>query len=139
MVIGSWWSSDGVLGVSLNLGSVVLLLLLLVILILFISHHHVSLSLVSEVLEFIMNKLDLLVGQAEALSVDQTLDGGELVNQNKVLVISAKVDRVEISEQKLLVEEVVASLPHGKIKDGATNFEQVFRNILLVTSVLLQV
>lgn len=57
----------------------------------------ISLSLISHVLELEVDLFDLVVGKAVVRSVDQILDGGELVDEDKVLIVSDVVDGVEDS------------------------------------------
>ena len=44
------------------------------------------------VLEFFMDQIHLLVCQAVGFSIDETLDGCELLNVNEIWVISIVVD-----------------------------------------------
>jgi hypothetical protein len=86
-----------------------------------------------------MDLLDLSIGQTISLSVDQTLDGGELVNQNKLWVISVIVDSIQISLEQLIVKVVAVSLVNGHIKDSAADLEQVLHDVILITFEVLQI
>ena len=44
------------------------------------------------VLEFLMNLSDLCIGQTVGLSIDEALDGSDLVSVNEIWVISIVVD-----------------------------------------------
>lgn len=56
-----------------------------------------SISVIEHVSELVVNHLDLLVSQSVSFSVDQTLDSSELVNENKLWVVSLIVDSIKIS------------------------------------------
>jgi len=71
-----------------------------------------SLPVVVHVSELIMDHLDLLVGQAVRLSVDQALNGSELVNENKFWIVSVVVDSIKVSLKKLVVQIVGRSLSY---------------------------
>jgi len=98
-----------------------------------------SLSIFSHVVEFLMNQFDLSICEAVGLSINKTLNCGELVNKNKLLVLSVEVDRIEISVKELVIQEIMASLLDLQIKDGAADFEKVLANVILFTLVCLQV
>ena len=51
-----------------------------------------SISIVMHVLEFLMNLSDLCIGQTVGLSIDEALDGSDLVSVNEIWVISIVVD-----------------------------------------------
>lgn len=89
------------------------------------------------VLEFLMNMGDLLIGQVVGLSIDQALDGRQLISINKIWVISIVVDRVKVSEEDLVIEGVVsgvhASLVGGLVHDSANDLEKVSAYIVLLT------
>lgn len=114
----SAWSSDGVLWVDVVLGlrgeelSVVLLLdgLLLKLNVFLLLLDEELFSLVSHVLEFEMDLSDLLIRKTVGWSVNQVLDGSELVDKDEILVVSGVVDGIEISVQQVLLKEVVSSL-----------------------------
>jgi len=98
-----------------------------------------SLSIFSHVVEFLMNQFDLSICEAVGLSINKTLNCGELVNKNKLLVLSVEVDRIEISVKELVIQEIMASLLDLQIKDGAADFEKILANVILFTLVCLQV
>lgn len=141
------WSSDRVLWIDVLLGlwgeelSVVLgldsFLLLEDVLLLLLDEE--GFSLVSHVLELKVNLSDLLVGEAVSWSVDQILDGGELVDEDEIVVVSGVVDGVEVGVQKVLLKEVVSSLVDGQVEDGASDLEQVLGDVVVVTLELLEI
>lgn len=141
------WSSDGVLWVNVLLGlwgeelSVVLLLdgLLLLENVLLLLFDEEGFSLVSHILEFKVDLSDLPIGKAVSWSVNQILDGGKLVDEDEIVVVSGVVDGIEIGVQKVLLEEVVSSLVDRQVKDGASDLEQVLRNIVMVSLELLEI
>lgn len=66
-----------------------------------------SLPVIVHVSELIMDLLNLSIGQTIRFSVNQTLDGSELIDQNKLWVISMIVNSIKISLEELLVQDVV--------------------------------
>jgi hypothetical protein len=98
-----------------------------------------SLPVIVHVSELVVDLLDLSIGQAVGLSVDQALDCGELVDQNKLWVISVVVDSIEIGLEELVIKVVAVSLVHSHVQDGAADLEKVLHDVLLIASVLLQI
>ena len=98
-----------------------------------------SLSVVVHVSEFIMDLLDLRVGQAVRFSVNQTLDSRKLVNQDKLWVISVVVDSIEISLEELLIQEVAVSLVDRHVEDGTADLEKILHDVFLISSELFQI
>jgi hypothetical protein len=86
-----------------------------------------------------MNQFDLSICEAIGLSINKTLDCGELINKNKLLVLSVEVDRIEICEKELVIQEIMTSLLNLQIQDGAADFEKILANVILFTLVCLQV
>ena len=66
-----------------------------------------SLPVIVHVSELIMDLLNLSIGQTIRFSVNQTLDGSELIDQNKLWVISMIVNSIKISLEELLVQDIV--------------------------------
>ena len=56
-----------------------------------------SISVIEHVSELIVDHLDLLVSQSISFPIDQTLNSSELVNKNKLWVVSLIVDSIKIS------------------------------------------
>jgi hypothetical protein len=56
-----------------------------------------SIPVIEHVSELIVDHLDLLVSQSISFPIDQTLNSGELVNENKLWVVSLIVDSIKIS------------------------------------------
>ena len=98
-----------------------------------------SLSVVVHVSEFIVDLLDLRVGQAVRFSVNQTLDSRKLVNQDKLWVISVVVDSIEISLEELLIQEVAVSLVDRHVEDGTADLEKILHDVFLISSELFQI
>jgi len=56
-----------------------------------------SIPVIVHVSELIVDHLDLLVSQSISFSINQTLNSSELVNENKLWVVSLIVDSIKIS------------------------------------------
>jgi hypothetical protein len=81
----------------------------------------------------------LRVGQAVRFSVNQTLDGCKLVNQDKLWVISVVVDSIEICLEELLIQEVAVSLVDRHVENGTADLEKILHDVFLVSSELFQI
>jgi len=53
-------------------------------------------SILSQIVEFMMDQSDLLVSETISLSIDQTFDGSELIDKDELLIISVEVDGIKI-------------------------------------------
>jgi len=53
-------------------------------------------SILSQIVEFMMDQSDLLVSKTISLSIDQTFDGSELIDKDELLIISVEVDGIKI-------------------------------------------
>lgn len=56
-----------------------------------------SIPVIEHVSELIVNHFDLLVSQSISFSIDQTLNSSELVNENKLWVVSLIINSIKIS------------------------------------------
>ena len=84
------------------------------------------------VLEFLVDQSDLLVSQTVGLSVNEALDGADLITVNEIWVISILADRVKVSVKDLVIKEVVSSLVHILVDDSANDFEEVSADVVLL-------
>lgn len=82
-------------------------------------------------LEFIMNHADLVVGDTESLSIDQTFDGLELIQQVDVVVLlRLDVNGVSVLVENLVVQWVAVPLLESHVHDSTEDLEQVFGEFL---------
>lgn len=91
------------------------------------------------VLEFLMNLSDLCIGQTVGLSIDEALDGSDLVSVNEIWVISIVVDRIKVSIKDLVIKVIVAPLVRALFHDSANYLEKVSAYIVLLTLKGLQI
>lgn len=87
-------------------------------------------SLIVHVQEGLMDHGDVIVIDAEVLSVDKTFDGCKLVQDNDIVILKFKVDGVQSSLKRIVLEEVDSSLFQLQVQNSATDFKQVFNDIV---------
>lgn len=75
-----------------------------------------------------MDLLDLTAAQVELRSVDEPLDGGKLVYQNQIRVVSFQVEAGECIVQELFVQVNLTLVGQSDVQNGAHNLEQVVGN-----------
>lgn len=83
-----------------------------------------------------MNRCHLVLGQTECLPVDQSLDGGHLVQEDKVAVKDVEVNCIQERFENLVIEWIETSLYKLEVHDAAKNFEKVLANIIRSTRCL---
>jgi len=96
-----------------------------------------SFSIFSHIVEFLMDQFDLSICEAIGLSINKTLNSGQLINQNELWVVSIVVDRIKICEKELIIQVVLTSLLDLQVKDGAADFEKILANVILFALVSL--
>ena len=89
--------------------------------------------MLTQVQEFLMDSLGLMIAESEGLAIDETLDHGNLLDQSLILRESVGIDLVEILAQDTVIEGEVASLVGSKVEDGAAYLEKVLLKIGLPT------
>ena len=93
----------------------------------------IELSMLTQVQEFLMDSLGLMIAECKRLAIDKTLDHGNLLYQSLILRESIGIDLVEILTQDIVVEGEVASLVGSKVEDGAAYLEKVLLKIGLTS------
>ena len=83
-----------------------------------------------------MNVLDLCVGEAKRLSVDEALDRVELIHKDEVGVGVVVVDGANILPEELIVQWVVTALLELDVLNAAANLEKILNDILALAGVL---
>ena len=88
-------------------------------------------SLIVNILKLFVNHAYLPVWNTKALSINKTLDGSHLIQQNNIIVLNGKINCIKIALQKLILELINSSLSQPKIKDATEHFEQVFGHVVV--------
>jgi len=83
-----------------------------------------------------MDILDLHMAQAVSFSIDQALQGVDLVHHDEVSVLVIVIDGTHIRLQKLVVKLVVTSHFQFEVLDGAAELEEVLDDVFRLTGVL---
>jgi len=81
------------------------------------------LPLVEEILEFVVQVLDLLVGQHKCFPVDEALDSVELVHHYEVRVGVPEVNCIHVRAEELGVQLIVTALLQLQILNATTYLE----------------
>jgi len=93
-------------------------------------------SLLVEVVEFLMQESDLIFAQRESLSVNQTFDRVQLIHNCKVWICSLVSYGSAVCPQELLVQSIMTSLLQFKVLNSTKNFEEIFDNVFRFTAIL---
>ena len=83
-----------------------------------------------------MDVLDLGVAQAVGFSIDQALQGIDLVHHNEVSVLVAEIDGTDVGSQEFVIELVMPTHFQFEVLDGAAELEEVLDDVLRLPSVL---
>lgn len=76
------------------------------------------------------------MAQAVSFSIDQALQGVDLVHHDEVSVLVIVIDGTHIRLQKLVVKLVVTSHFQFEVLDGAAELEEVLDDVFRLTGVL---
>ena len=66
--------------------------------------------LIINIQKLFVNHADLLVRNTEALSIDETLDGSHLIQQNNIIIFYLKVNGIKVTMKKFVFKLIDASL-----------------------------
>lgn len=86
-------------------------------------HRVETLPLVVHVDELFVDLADLAFVDGEGLSVGKGFDGGQLIQQDKVVIQNVVVDSIKIRSQNLLIHLVETSLFESHVHNATENFE----------------
>ena len=93
-------------------------------------------SLLVEVVEFLMQESNLVFAQRESFSVNQAFDRVQLIHNCKVWICSLVSYGSTVCPQELLVQSIMTSLLQFKVLNSTKNFEQIFDNVFRFTAIL---
>ena len=83
-----------------------------------------------------MDVLDLCMAQAVGFSIDQALQGVDLVHHDEVSVLVVVIDGTHVRLQELVVQLVVTPHFQFEVLDGAAELEEVLDDVFRLTGVL---
>lgn len=86
-------------------------------------------SLVIHVDKLLVDHLHLGVGHTEGFSINDALDGGQLVQKDKIVVFQFQTDGVKSFGEDFFVKHVESSLFEAHVENSAKELEQVSDNI----------
>ena len=100
------------------------------------SGSKVVVSVLKHVLELVVDHKLLHISQAKVSSVDQALDGSQLINNDKLFVLSVEVDGIKICVEQLFIDDLISLGLHIEVHDSAQDLEEVGRDISQVSLVM---
>ena len=77
----------------------------------------------TEVHEFFVNLIDLMVCQRKGLAVNQSFEDRQLVDHQGVLLLSCLLYRTQVVFQNLIIKGVRVPLLGPQVHDGAAHFK----------------
>jgi hypothetical protein len=81
--------------------------------------------------ELLMNEPNLIISEAVLLPVDQRLDRGKLVDEDKVWIISLEVDGVQVGEEKLVVEVLASVWLEMNVQNCTQDLDKILREVII--------